>query len=398
MELSIRASKKMNEGGSIEDSYIRLPDQLIENLSAKIDDTITLECKNGDNLDLKIKGLYEEDASLLLKAGYVTEDTYDKLLIINKNLERVDNLLIGCDPEFFLVHKPSRKIIPGMEYFSNASDRQIGSDGALMELRPHPNMDSDKVTDNIGLLLFNAKQKMIKNKGLSKRYKIEDIYMIGSSYYDKMSAGFHIHFGIPPRMLDTSNTDVRSAATQIANVLDYYIGIPSILPEQVVDASRRMNIEIAYGKPGDWRLQFPTFEYRVPGGFLLSDPVLTKGLLSMSWVVMDDVLSRIKACTEDFKNIDFVGSPNKVKELYPHIISDRIELCKVICNYNHRETAKIVDKVFRDIEEMVSFEKEKKSLINFYNRITSGTFVTHNIEENWGLENGFKKVEFHTSS
>jgi hypothetical protein len=222
--------------------------------------------------------------------------------------------------------------------------------------------------------------------------------MLGTSYYDKMSAGFHIHFGIPPKMLDTGSDEVRTAISHIANILDYYVGIPAIFPEPVIDSHRRTDIEISYGKPGDWRLQFPTFEYRVPGGFMLSSPTLTKGLLSLSWVVMDDILARIKICTDDFNNIGYLNSSKIAKQLYPNLIVDRLKLCGLMCNYNPKNMHKIVEDVFKDVEEMISFEKEKKQLINFYNCITSGIANTHNIEENWRLYNEFEKVEFHTVS
>lgn len=398
MEINVKISKNMDELGEKEDYYIRIPKILMDSLSVDVDDELTLESLDGGDLPLIVKESFTEDSGLSLRCAYVTTKT-NGLLKLNKTIvERVDNLLIGCDPEFFLVHRPSESIINGAIYFSNATNRQVGSDGPLMELRPHPNLDSYKVVENIRNLLISAKKRIISNKHISDNYGIENILMVGSSYYNKLSAGFHVHFGIPPSMLDTSSIDVKTAVNQISNILDYYVGIPSVLPEHMVDSNRRTRTEVSYGKPGDWRLQFPTFEYRVPGGFLLSDPVLTKGLLSMSWVIMDDILARLKICTNNFQHIGILNSSKKSKELYPNMVADRHKIYQVICNYDPKNTAKIVDKIFYDMEEMVSFEKEKIPLINFYNRVMSGSLCTHNIEENWGLRNEPKEMEFHTKS
>lgn len=400
MEINIRHSTSMDKGWSLlENNIIRIPKNTRENFNLQTYKTISLKSVDNELIDVCVLPAYKEDETHNSNVGYVTSDIYNKLMIEKTTLHPVDQLLIGCDPELFLIHKPSKRVVPAVDYFyNNPMNNTVGNDGVLLELRPPPNIDSQTVVNTIGKLLQQTRDKVNTDKRINKLFKKEDLSLVGSSYYETHSAGFHIHFGIPPEILNPKMSNVRQTVQQIVNILDYYIGVPSITPEPVQDANRRTDIKVRYGKPGDWRLEFPTLEYRVPGGFLLTHPTLTKGLMGLAWVVMDDILARIKTCTNDFNQLENLQSINQANVLYPHIFTKISDVFEIMCSPTPQKAMEHIDTIFMDIEDMLSFEKEKKPIVNLYNTIVSGKYKTHNIEENWGLSYEFEEMEFRTAS
>lgn len=400
MEINIRRSSSMdNSWELLENNVIRIPERLRTQFNLDTYKTISLKSKDDAFIDVCILPAYQEDEQHNPNVGYVTSNTYNKLLLEKTSLHPVDQLLIGCDPELFLIHKPSNQVVPAVDYFyNNPMNNTVGNDGVLLELRPPPNIHSQAVADNIKNLLQQARNKINTDKRINKLFKNKDLSLVGSSYFETHSAGFHVHFGIPPEILNPKLFNVRQTVQQIVNILDYYIGVPSITPEPMQDALRRTDVKVKYGKPGDWRLEFPTLEYRVPGGFLLTHPTLTKGLMGLAWVVMDDILARIKTCTDDFNQLENVQNIHHASTLYPHIFTRTSDVFEIMCSPTPHKAFKHIDTIFMDIEDMLSFDKEKKSIVNLYNTIVSGQQKTHNIEENWGLSYEFEEMEFRTAS
>lgn len=400
MEINIRRSASMDQSWDLlEDNVIRIPEKVRTQFNLQTYKTISLKSKDKNLIDVCILPSYKEDEEHNPNVGYVSSSTYNKLQVEKPSLHPVNQLLIGCDPELFLVHKPSSRVVPAVDYFyNNPMNNTVGNDGVLLELRPPPNINSQTVVDTIGKLLQQARNKVNTDRRINKLFKNKDLSLVGSSYYETHSAGFHVHFGIPPEILNPKLFNVRQTVQQIVNILDYYIGVPAITPEPTQDANRRTDIKVRYGKPGDWRLEFPTLEYRVPGGFLLTHPTLTKGLMGLAWVVMDDILARIKTCTDDFSRLENVQSIHQASILYPHIFKNTSDVFEIMCSPTPQKALKHIDTIFTDIEDMLSFEKEKKSIVNLYNTIVSDKHKTHNIEENWGLSYELEEMEFRTAS
>lgn len=400
MNINIHKSSYMDSQWELlENNVIRIPKDLRDKLNLETYRSISLDSNDGDFIELCVLPAYEQDERHNRNTAYVTTTNYNKVNMTKAELDKVDQLLIGCDPELFLINNYDQKVVPAVDYFhNNPMDNTVGNDGVLLELRPPPNLESQKVADNIRNLLLKARYKIDNDQRISKLYKPKDLALVGGSFYDTHSAGFHIHFGIPKAVLDPKRSDVRQTVQQIVNILDYYIGITAIAPEPPGDTQRRTNIKVKYGKPGDWRLEFPTLEYRVPGGFLLTHPTFTKGLMGLSWVVMDDILARIKTCTNDFTDLRNIQSVYQANELYPNIFTRIGNAFEVICSPTPNKAMKHLDTIFTDVEDMVSFDKEKKAIINFYNAIVSDQKKEHNIESNWRLSYESEKMEFRTAS
>jgi hypothetical protein len=265
MNVKISVSESMSNYssplGSNEDRLIRIPLALRNALDTKTGSFLYLELKNNNLLPLQVAVSYVNDAMKNDSCGYVSKDTYDQLLIkkehTDSRIKPADNILIGADPEFFLVDRVTGGNISASHFFSHYGD--VGSDCGLAELRPRPGFSEHELVSNLNELL-NKAYKHLSNRTLFKNRKMD---MIAASMLNKSAAGFHVHFGLP-NMLLVGTSQSHQILRRIVDVLDYYIGIPSILPEGSEDFRRRSDKYSKYGKPGDYRSDSLTLEYRVP--------------------------------------------------------------------------------------------------------------------------------------
>jgi len=270
MKLKIRVSKSMSHPnsplGTVEDRLIRIPASLRESLGFKTGHFLCLKSEDDRSIPLQITVAYHSDAVDNDSCVYVSRDTFEKIDITKfSTIKPVDDILIGCDPEFFLIDKATGTNISASHFFSHYGD--VGSDCGLAELRPRPGFSEHEVTANLRELLIRA-YKHISNRML---YRNREMSLIAASYNDNHTAGFHIHFGLSDKLLAESkfNKGDDNFLKKMVSVLDYYVGIPAIIPEGSEDYRRRSIRSSQYGKAGDHRSDNITLEYRVPGGHLL---------------------------------------------------------------------------------------------------------------------------------
>jgi len=372
MNLTIKPSDKMCDTtsplGNIENKLIRLPKKVRDNTDIQLHEFLSIKGKNDDNIFLQVIEAYEEDAMHSNTSGYVSNSTYDLLHITEKdiNIDKVD-VTVGCDPEFFLIDDWTGRVMTASAFFSTHGD--VGTDYGLAELRPLPSDNEEGLVHNIRDLIIKADHL------LSKRsiYMDHLIHMIGASSYDEMTAGFHLHFGLHPNVLAN---DI--LLQHISNIMDFYVGIPSIIPEGKNDAYRRSKRLIAYGKPGDYKKSYVTFEYRVPGGNLLRSPVLTLGIITLGIVVMTDIVSRIKAYSNSYD----LNNTNWENKLYSNI-TDKQNVYDIITSKSTSKALKQIDTIFSDVSSMVGFNGKREDAILAF--MTDGILQTYNgnIRDNW---------------
>jgi len=389
MEISLKVSKAMPE---TEHRLIRVPKTLREEHKLDLGGFVNLRSKGGALITLQIEPAYEYDIKFSNLCAYLTEETFNSLeldnICENQEIATVNNITLGCDPEFFLVNIEDGKLLHPNRYFKKKLS-SIGYDhgGLVAELRPAANEDENTVCNSLFELILDARRQINENKTNYKDPK--SVMMYGASHFKYFgdhasTAGFHLHYGIPRTILDESHR-TKAVLNQIVKCLDYYLGIPAIIPEGTEDSYRRADQRAAYGKPGEYRRQlgFGTLEYRVPGGNLLRHPVLSKGILGLGAIVIEDVVSRIKEYTEGFKNLEKMSSLEDLRELYPHVVNAE-QIFSIICSKSVEGAYKHIDTVIDDIGQMVGFEKRQKSIEEFFNCIMDKKFLFgHNIENNW---------------
>jgi hypothetical protein len=255
---------------------------------------------------------------------------------------------------------------------------EVGNDGALIEFRPTPSVSERTVTLNIAKLIRKARY-IIERCNTNRQ-----IVILSALSFKGLTAGFHLHYGLPARLLNIgTRTPQWRIATLMTDAFDYYIGVPSIIPEGNEDHARRSTKYIRYGKPGEFRLDNSTFEYRLPGGINLRHPTLTCGLLALGAVVVEDLVSRLNTSTDYFSKLEEIGTREDIKMLYPNLPTTE-QLCAIICNPNIAPAKKHLQLIREDVRKMVGY-KERESVLEYYfNCLEQDLKYNNNLEANWG--------------
>ncbi len=373
--------------GSIEDRLVRIPELVRKDLGITTGIFLCFRGIKGDDVYLQVAPAYYDDAVRLRdndKVIYVNTDTL-RMLDVKKidAIKPFNDILIGCDPEFFLTEKGVGRNISASNFFSHYGE--VGSDGGLVEIRPRPDFKPKGVVSNI-YELFNQVYHRIQTRGILKRLEIE---MVAASNHRDASAGFHIHFGLPETLL-RRKLQTAWIMSNMVNILDFYVGIPAILPEGNEDCKRRSERFSRYGKPGDHRVDSLTLEYRVPGGHLLRHPVLTWGILAIGTTVMKDLLSRLNTYTEDFKRKVYFDKYEDLKTLYPHLPSKE-SVYNAVTSENTVLALGYIDTILADLSLMIGFEENATAIMDYFNYVVDFykgiRRFNERIEANWRLGN-----------
>jgi hypothetical protein len=208
----------------------------------------------------------------------------------------------------------------------------------------------------------------------------QEVTMLAASAYKGTSAGFHLHFGLPLQLLGKHKHGRELLASQMVKALDFYVGIPAIIPEGNEDYFRRTFIASGYGKPGNFILDNRTLEYRVPGGSLLRHPVLTTGILGLGALVIEDVVSRVRAITKDYQLLESMLPDESLKAVYPNIphasnIYQTIVSPQTTLAEGHLPT------IINDVRQMVGYERRAASVEAYFESVKLR--FSNNIEDNW---------------
>ena len=380
MNLEINISKTMdkeNEGNEeFEHRIIRVPEKLRQKRDLQLGEFLRLRNRQGEIETLQIAAAFKEDIAENEDCAYVTTDVGQKLFMLNRGLgaiERAKNITLGCDPEAFLVDRQTGHIVFAHRLMRKYGD--VGNDGALIEFRPSPSTTAEIVCDNIWQLIKKARAMLNKVQG--GNYSA----ILGYSSYQGLTAGFHLHYGLPNGLLGTG-VDKKLVGSIMTTAFDYYVGIPSIIPEGNTDVDRRTAKYVSYGKPGDFRLDYKTFEFRMPGAKNLAHPLLTRGLMALGAVVAEDVASRIKTCTDDFTNMREIVGQGAINELYPNI-PDIHTFYGTVCNPDITAAKRQFEIVKRDVRKMVGYKQREHAVESYFDCINRGIPQGNDIEQNW---------------
>lgn len=385
MQIPLVVSEIMNNEDMKDNFTIRMPKDFRDLYGFVLHEFITLK-STGKLITLQILRAHEPDAKDDSLSAYVTQEIYDVLRVKDstetvQEVEIVEGITLGTDPEFFLLD-PDNYVVSAANIFRRMAD--VGHDGNMVELRPQPSTNENILVDNMMELINKARTQLnalsfIANRG--RTFGPQDIRMIAASAYQGMSAGFHLHFGLPTPLLGKQPFSRELTARKIVKVMDYYVGIPSIIPEGDTDHFRRVFPASKYGKPGGFRLSHRTLEYRVPGGYLLRHPVLTKGILALGAVVVEDMVSRIHGPTDQFTNLNDLPEET-IKLLYPNIPGiDTIY--RAIVSPNTVVAKENLNGIMRDVRLMVGYTKRSQSIEDFFACLTSNNQFSNDIEANW---------------
>jgi len=391
MQIPIAVSKVMgtNQDSEIfENKLIRIPAVLRELLGVEVHTFLNLQTKTGENISLIVEKAYKEDGQADGLKAYLTRDTFALLSEeAGKNVELCEEITLGCDPEMVIVDRRNGDIVDAHKIFRRWNP--VGSDGLLLELRPVPSTIEEVVVGNLFVQMVETRKILNAGRTIyNSTFSGQDCALLARSYYNPrgnimggQNIGFHIHLGIP-RVLLTGNHN--NILVNIAMLMDYYVGIPAILMEGEHDNIRRSQTRISYGKPGDWRRGAGnvTFEYRVPGGALMKTPETATGILSIAGLVMEDIISRLQAASDNFQNLKAIETNKDIRDLYPTLPAP-MEVFSTICSPSIRPAHERMKYIYSDYEKMVGFARRKSNIDCYLKVVAEPKNISEFVEQNW---------------
>ena len=392
--IRIKISKAMTDHLGMygnENGMLRIPAGLRQNLELEVGQQFTLNSIANTAVVLTIGSAFKKDVEQDEGVCYVTRSIFDQINLENTNqhsISQIKGITLGCDPEFFLIDRDTRKLLGAQNFFKKWGE--IGCDGVLAELRPNPSLTARGLTDNIYDLIRTTREIL----NLTQAHDPSKIIMHAASSYSNgmpaipsigntgcATAGFHLHFGLPKDILGRK-PDIMTLMFKIVRVMDYFVGLPAIMLEEDDESKRRANTQVSYGKPSDFRLDFRTLEYRVPGGSLLRHPILTNGLIALGATVTEDIVSKINMYTNGFKQLYWMQNDERIKEIYPNILSTK-EMYPLMCTPCNNMAKTHLGNIYNDISNMIGFAERKDEIDAFFHHIQAGIKYTNNIEDNW---------------
>lgn len=287
---------------------------------------------------------------------------------------KILEVTLGCDPEFFILWNNKRVVAATYLPFVG----QIGCDGELGELRPAYGRHESQVVATLANLIPQIPGKM-KREAWAYGYpeRGDQFSYEAHSYLSGVAAGFHVHMGIPPEILNTRRDFNRAAMNHIVQCLDWYVSVPLVPLE--ADHSRRTG-RSNYGRPGDYRPSNVTLEYRTPGGFYLRTPTLAAGLLGMSLLVVESVVSRLKIASKNFVNLHKL-TPKDLHEIMPKPEPDEIR--GVLLSEDVNLSRYAIDGIRKQLESLPSFGKHRKAIEDFFSVVDEKEQPGPNLLVNW---------------
>ncbi len=364
INLTVQPSTRM-ENTENENNIIRIPEIYRNNLNLSVGNNIGFKRKNGTIKNFQISFAYKEDL-FNPWTGYITCNNFNSIELTKQTL-----LTIGCDPEFFLINTKTYKTSNAGNYFP--FNGNVGNDGLVGEFRPIYNNNEDYVAENIMYLINKARNKLNTTKDG------KDIMLYAASSYNAFAAGYHIHFGLPKSLLIYNSFNCE-LLKHIVSILDYYVGIMAVLPEGIDDTYRRSNISVPYGKPGAFKFNRKTMEYRTPGAYLLRHPILSKGIMAIGYTVMDDIINNLINNNLLVQN-NVQQTIDNLKQVYN--TPPATEIYNAICSPYIFEAMNYLSNIQSKLSTMPLYENKKQNIINFFNTVENNIKFTGNIEINW---------------
>jgi hypothetical protein len=356
MELNINVSDKM--GAASEDDLIRFHPDMIKDSGLRAGSILSVKCKDGASLNLKV-GLSDE------KGVVVSRRTYKRIK------EGPYKTTLGCDPEFLFID-PLKRICRADTFLPKYG--KVGHDGPLGELRPDPGEHEDEVVENLRKLIHSLPDHINEKFGHRSILTPE-----AHSEMSNLSLGFHIHLGAPEEITSFVAPQTREFVESFTNAMDYFVGVPSIIPED--NSLRRLNKVDEYGRPGDWRTSKHTIEYRTPGGFHLRHPDYARGIMGIALCVGESVMSWAEEKSNSWSKLDKVSAPDIIANEFG--VPDKSGIKRVFDERKKSGAVVMLPDIIDSLEKMSHYKKHEASIKTFLKMVLNSSQVNPQLLVNW---------------
>jgi len=227
------------------------------------------------------------------RIGFVTTNTLNK---INGGKSKkakdiwvsntIHDTVMGSDPEFLLFEKGKNKVIHAANKLGHSGE--LGSDGAMAEIRPKPSATVEEHVSNIENILKH--DKYVKN---IKEYN----WMAGCYYKDNARdypIGGHIHIGNPVKVAKLPQKEKYAFFRVVNKILDELLAVPMTKLDGAEEGNkRRTNCRMSnyggYGFFGEWRPCDGRLEHRTLSGMWLAHPSIAKAVLGTAKAIIDEI-------------------------------------------------------------------------------------------------------------
>jgi len=323
----------------------------------------------------KVKLILEVATSIIPRqeCALVSNSIYEQ--IQGQHLEyKILEVTLGCDPEFFILWKQQR--ITATMYLPFAG--QIGSDGELGELRPMYAKHENVVVSNLSNLICQIPGKLKKLR-LSNNLPEDgkDFSYEAYSFFMNIPAGFHIHLGLPPEILNTRKDFYRITMNHLVQCLDWYLSVPCIPIEE--NHGRRLG-KSQYGKPGDYRPSNVTLEYRTPGAFFLRSPQLATSLLGTALAVVEVLVSRVKEESKNFANLHTLTKKD-LNDIMP--VPEKDKLLTTLMHKNISVAQRELPGIYKQLQRLPNYNKHQTAIDSLFRAGECRPRVGPNLLTNW---------------
>jgi hypothetical protein len=313
---------------------------------------------HNDACIIMLKELLPELSKILKKKG--------------KRPPRVSKISFGADPEFELVDRRDRYIVPASEVIRGGTsvNDKIGIDGsgAQVELRPDPSGSIDKFLLNVRSVL----------KDFVSSYSYYSLSVQG----DRYPLGGHIHLSIPPYKW-------------VLKLLDNWIG------SRVIDLSGEARG--SYKRLGAYEEKPWGFEYRTPPAAIFLKPEVLKAVLTIMKRVLKAYFNGGVALYPVEEEVKRLGLErhwevlNRFVDEYKELDKDVLKQWKILVRVKPKVELSFSDDWRGDVKDFVRdlfFKKVSKSLIKKLNDKGIYRVVFFGFRKERGEVCNFESLEF----
>ena len=115
---------------------------------------------------------------------------------------------------------------------------------------------------------------------------------------------------------------------------------------------------------------------------MLRHPVLTKGLLGLGALVMEDLVVKVSAWTDSFSNVEQLVNAD-IRDCYPSVPKDPYTIFSTMCSQDNAAAVVCLDNIANDLSTMVGFENRRHAVEELLNCLATGIDFNKDIELNW---------------
>lgn len=115
----------------------------------------------------------------------------------------------------------------------------------------------------------------------------------------------------------------------------------------------------------------------------MRSPMLARGLIGLGALVVEDVLSRTKVTTDNFRQLSKFSRYDHIREIYPNLPARQM----VVRALTSRKTAmarRQLDNIATELAEMLGFKNHAESVTKFIEYIAGDNHpISEQMSENW---------------